>query len=255
MQLNHHQIKQKKFFNKIKQGVLPKTAALNPDNYIEIFEPILKSGQDVLYVHFSSGLSATFDFLNLAKQTLKEKYPDREIKTVDTYNISLGAGIIAYMAALEHKKGKSDEEVIRFVESLRDHVSVYFVVDDLHHLKRGGRISSAQAIIGSMLNVKPILTVTKGGKLVSHKKASGVKKALLEFVEKMKQEGDDVANYPIGILHADSLKDAEFLRDKVREVVGDKADIWLQEVGPTVGTHCGPGTIGLAFHSKGKIVE
>lgn len=242
----------KNFFNTIKQGGVAKTSALNPQDYIDYFEPFLAKGEDILYVHFSSGLSATFDFMNQAIAQLKDKYPKRTIKTVDTLNISLGAGIIAYEAALLHNKGASDDEVIKFVEKFRHEISIYFVVDSLQHLKRGGRISSAQAIIGGMLNVKPVLTVTKEGKLVSFGKASGMKKAIAELAEKVKNEGVNVTKFPIGILHADSTEEANLLKDKVRAIVGDKAEIWVQEVGPTVGTHCGPGTIGIAFHSSAK---
>ena len=242
----------KNFFNTIKQGGVAKTSALNPQDYINYFEPFLAKGEDILYVHISSGLSATFDFMNQAIAQLKDKYPKRTIKTVDTLNISLGAGIIAYEAALLHNKGASDDEVIKFVEKFRHEISIYFVVDSLQHLKRGGRISSAQAIIGGMLNVKPVLTVTKEGKLVSFGKASGMKKAIAELAEKVKNEGVNVTKFPIGILHADSTEEANLLKDKVRAIVGDKAEIWVQEVGPTVGTHCGPGTIGIAFHSSAK---
>ena len=122
----------------------------------------------------------------------------------------------------------------------------------MQHLKKGGRISSAQAIIGTMLNVKPILSVTPEGKLTSYGKASGMKKAINDLVEKVKTEGINVAKFPIGIFHADCLEEATLLKEKVQAVVGSDADIWVQEVGPTVGTHCGPGTLGIAFHGKQK---
>lgn len=240
----------KEFFAKIRKGTMPKTSALSPQNYLDIFEPFLRDGKDILYVHFSSQLSGTFEFMKNAIAELKEKYPDRTITTVDTKSISLGAGLIAYEAALLHNKGASDEEVVKFVEKFREEVKTYFMVDSLQHLKRGGRVSSAQAVIGGMLGVKPILTVTNDGKLISFGKASGVRKAIAELAEKVKTEGHHVNKYPIGILHADALEDALLLKEKVLEVVGDDAEVWVQEVGPTVGTHCGPGTLGIAFHSK-----
>jgi DegV family protein with EDD domain len=209
----------------------------------------LQNGEDIIYVHFSSQLSGTFEFMNMAINELLKKYPQRTIKTVDTKNISLGAGLIAYEAALLHNKGASDDEVVKFVEKFREEVKIYFMVDSLQHLKRGGRISATQAVIGGMLGVKPILSTTKDGKLVSVGKASGVKKAISELIEKLKTEGD-VKKFPIGILHADALSDALLLKEKVEEVVGNKNEIWVQEIGPTVGTHCGPGTLGITFHSK-----
>lgn len=240
----------KNFFDRIKQGAMPKTSALSPDNYVDIFEPFLKDGHDILYVHFSSALSATFEFMRTAIEELKQKYPNRTIKTVDTLNISLGAGIIAYEAAKLHKAGKSDDEVIAFVEKFRNEMGVYFVVSSLQHLKRGGRISGAQATIGTMLGVKPILKVGKDGKLSSFSKASGMKKAIVDLVERLKNEGSEVTKYPIGILHADAEADALTLKTKIIEAIGNDCEIWLQSVGPTVGTHCGPGTLGLAFHAK-----
>lgn len=242
----------KGFFDRIKKGVIPKTSALSPDNYIDIFEPFLMEGHDILYVHFSSALSATFNFMNTAIEELKVKYPNRTIKTVNTLNISLGAGIIAYEAAKLHKSGASDDEVIAFVETFREQLAVYFVVNSLQHLKRGGRVSATQAAIGTMLGIKPILKVEKDGKLASFSKANGMKKAISELVEKLKTEGSHDNKYPIGILHADAEEDAVILKEKVQEIVGENSEIWLQSVGPTVGTHCGPGTLGLVFHTKQK---
>jgi len=238
----------KQFYDQIKKGAMPKTSALNPENYIEIFEPFLKSGNDIIYVHFSSALSATFEFMNTAIKILKEKYPDRSIKTVDTLNISLGAGIIAYEAAKLHNSGASDDEVIKFVEKFREKMAVYFIVDDLHHLKRGGRISSALAIIGTMLSVKPILKVNKEGKIINFSKTSGLKKAINELAEKVRTERGN-GNYPIGILNAEAEKEALTLKQKIEEIVGKNCEIWVQPIGPTVGTHCGPGTLGVAFYT------
>jgi DegV family protein with EDD domain len=240
----------KAFFNKIKEGKNATTMALNPDDYYNIFEPYLKKGEDVLYVHFSSNLSGTFEFLEKAKKELLKKYPNRKIKTVDTLNISLGAGVIVYKAAQLHNSGASDEEVIEYVKKLRNEIATYFTVDDLHHLKRGGRISSTQAVIGTMLGIKPILYVNGEGKLVSESKVSGRKKALLELIERFKTNGENVADYPIAILHADCESDANFLKQKVVELAGNDADVWVQQIGPTVGTHCGPGTVGIVFHKK-----
>lgn len=238
------------FFAKIKQGVMPKTSALSPQNYVDIFEPWLKQGKDILYVHFSEGLSATFNFMRTAIEELKETYPERTIKYVDTKNISLGAGLIAYKAALLHNQGASDDEVIEFVKQLRDKVHTYFMVSSLQHLRRGGRVSSTKAVIGGVLNIKPILNVTKEGKLESFGKASGVKKAIFDLAQKVELELDQTYDCPIGILHADAKQDAELLKQKVQEIAGADHEVWLQDVGPTVGTHCGPGTLGIAFVAK-----
>ncbi len=244
----------KYFFNKIREGIIPITSALNPQNYIEIFEPFLKAGEDILYVTFSRQLSATFDFMDKAIAELKEKYPDRTIRYVDTKSISRGAGMIAYEAAVMHKRGATDDEIIAFVEKFRGNVATFFTVDDLMHLKRGGRISSVSAVVGTMLGIKPILCVNEEGRLVPYTKISGRKKAIMALVDIMKIHGKNVADYPINILHADCEADAILLKNKVLEVAGADANIIIQQVGPTVGTHCGPNTLGLVFHAKSRMI-
>ena len=241
------------FFDNIRKGNLPITSALNPQNYIDIFEPILKAGEDILYVHFSRQMSATFNFMEQAIAELKEKYPERSIKYVDTKSISMGAGLIAYEAAVMHKRGATDDEVIEFVEKFRDEATIYFTVDDLMHLKRGGRLSATSAVFGSLLGIKPIIAVNDDGKLDTVTKVSGRKKSLMTLIDKMKELGENIADYPIGILHADDEEAAKFLEEKVRELAGPEARIWIQQVGPTVGTHCGPGTAGVVFHAKKRI--
>ena len=244
-----------KFYSKLRKGVMPSTSALNPQNYIEIFEPFLKAGEDILYVTFSRQMSATFDFMDQALEVLKEKYPERSIKYVDTKSISLGAGLIAYEAALLHKKGATDDEVIKFVEDIRDEFGVFFTVDDLMHLKRGGRLSAVSAVVGSVLGIKPMIGVNDEGKLQNFDKVAGRRKAIQYLANLVKTRGKNVADYPIGIIHADCEADALVLKEKVQEIVGQDARIWVQPVGPTVGTHCGPGTIGIAFHVKHRMSD
>ncbi len=240
----------KEFYEKVSKGSMPITSALNPQNYIDIFTPFLEQGNDIIYVTFSHAMSGTFEHMKTAIAQLKEKFPERSIKYVDTRSISIGASIIAYYAALEYKKGASDDEIIKFVEDLRDNISVYFVVDDLMHLKRGGRLSGFSATIGTMLGIKPILKFNEEGKIITYGKIKGKKKALLKLVDLIKEKGQNVADYPIAINHANCLDDALFLKSKIEETFGKDIEIWLQDVGPTIGTHCGPGTIGLAFHGK-----
>jgi len=244
-----------KFYSKIRKGLMPSTSALNPQNYIEIFEPFLEAGEDILYVTFSHQMSATFDFMNQALEVLKEKYPERIIKVVDTKSISLGAGLIAYEAALLHKKGATDDEVIKFVEENRDEFGCYFTVDDLMHLKRGGRLSAVSAVVGSVLGIKPMICVNDEGKLENFDKVAGRRKAIQYLANIVKNLGKNVADYPIAIIHADCEADALILKEKVQEIAGKDARIWLQPIGPTVGTHCGPGTIGIALHVKHRMPD
>lgn len=236
------------FYKKEREGVNPKTSALNKQNYLEYFEPHLAEGNDILYVHFSNKLSGTFDFMKQAIDELKEKYPERTIKTVDTLNISMGAGIIVYEAAKLWKQGKSDDEIIKWVEDNRQKYSTVFVADDLNFLKRGGRVSSTVAFVGGILSIKPIMSVDIEGKLAKTGTARGFKNAMNEMVKTMKLLGENVADHPIVIIDADNKENADYLEMLIHKELGDGLDIWHQPVGPTIGCHCGPGTVGLVFH-------
>lgn len=238
------------FYNKIKEGSMPLTQALNPQNYIDYFEPYLKAGEDILYVHFSNNLSGTFEFLNKAIEELKEKYPERTIKTVDTLSISIGSAALLYEAAKLHNSGATDDEVIKFVKANRNKYAAYFVVDDLNHLKRGGRLSSTKAFVGSLMNVKPILTVNSSGAIIPVDKATGKTKAMLALVEKLKEEGQNVLDHPIIIAHASAEVEANFILAKVKEYLGEEANVWVQPIGPTIGTHCGHGTFAISFRAR-----
>ena len=237
------------FYARVKNGSMPKTSALNKQNYIDYFEPVLASGQDILYVHFSSNLSGTFEFMNSAIEELKEKYPERTIKTVDTYAISMSAGLIVYEAAKLWKAGKSDDEIIAWVENNRQKFTEYFMVEDLNHLRRGGRLSGAAAIVGTVLGIKPILKVSSEGKIVKDGTAKGHRKSIAYMVDKMKEIGANVADFPIVVISATAPELAETLKQEILKLIPD-ADIWTQPIGPTIGTHCGPGTVGVVFHAK-----
>ncbi len=238
------------FFKRLKNKEKPATQALNPTDYIELFEPVLAAGEDIIYVHFSHKLSGTFDYMNTAINELKEKYPKRKITTVDTLNISMGAGFLVYEAMKMWKAKKSDSEIKAWVEKNRQKVGIYFVVDDLNFLKRGGRLSSTAAMFGTLLKVKPILKVDEEGKIVPTIKAKGMHDAIKKLVEIISEKGDKLENHFISIIHADVEKLALELKSKIRETISPSLEIWVQPVGPTIGAHCGPGTIGVVFHAK-----
>lgn len=240
----------RKFFDEMRAGAYVKTQALNEANYIDYFEPVLAGGEDIIYVHFSREMSGTFNSMDNAIAALKEKYPDRKITTVDTLNISMGAGMVMYFAAKLHNEGASDEEVVKFVEDFRKKVKVYFTVADLEYLKRGGRLSSFKAMMGTIFNLKPIITTSPEGKLVNILNAKGRKKALHTLVDYLDSDGIDT-NYPISLINADSDEDAKMTIELIREKYPD-VEIWEQLVGPVVGCHCGPDTIGMIFVAKEK---
>lgn len=237
----------KAFFDKMRKGATAKTQALNSYDYVQYFEPVFAAGEDVLYVSFSHKMSGTFSYLNTALQELKEKYPDRKCTVVDTCNISLGAGITVYFAAKLHNSGASDEEVVNFVEKFRERVRIYFTVDDLVYLKRGGRLTSFKAGIGTLFGIKPIITVS-GGQLVSLPSQKGRKKALNTLIGYMSKDNID-SSYPVCIISGDADEDRDFTAELIREAYPE-IEIRHYEIGPVIGCHCGPGTVGLIFVAK-----
>lgn len=232
------------FFDKMRGGANVKTQALNENDYIEYFEPVVASGEDILYVHFSREMSGTFNSMEKAVAALKEKYPERKITAVDTMNISMGAGIVVYYAAKMHNDGATDEEVVEFVKTFREKVKVYFTVDDLKYLKRGGRLSAFKAMMGTIFSIKPVIS-TINGKLENILNVKGRKKALHTLVDYLDSDKVDL-NYPIVILNGDTDDDVSLTVDMICEKHPD-ADIWEQLIGPVVGCHCGPDTIGMIF--------
>ena len=239
----------KAFYNSLKKGADAKTQALNMQNYIDYFEPVLAAGEDIIYVHFSRNMSGTFAQMDQAIAELKEKYPNRKISVVDTKSISIGEALIVYEAALLWKNGATDEEIVKFVEDNRQNYTVYFTVKDLTQLKRGGRISSVSYVAGTILNIKPVLCVEENGTLMKYGTAKGAKAALKALVSRVKEIGSQIFDHPIIITHADAEESADELKQMLISEFGDKLTIWTQQIGPTVGSHCGAGTVGIAFHS------
>lgn len=233
------------FYDAVRSGVIPTTMALNPQEYIEILEPYFKKGEDVLYVSFSHAMSGTFDHLETALKKLHETYPERKCTVFDTKSISLGAGIQMEYAAELKNKGATDEEIIAALKEFTDRVAVYFVVDDLMHLKRGGRLSGIAAVAGTILQLKPILTIDKRGSLAVLSKVSGKKKALHLIADKVAEEltGTEFSVY---IIDADTPEESALMEQFIKEKRPD-AKIFRQPVGPVIGTHCGPGTVGVIF--------
>jgi len=244
----------KEFYDQLRQGVSVSTSSLNPNLYCEIFEPYLKQGQDIIYVHFSGQMSGTFNQLTKAIKELQEKYPNRQIDAIDTCNISAGGGLLAWEVAKKNTDGMPHQEIVKWATQNKSNYSCYFYVDDLKHLKRGGRISATTAFVGAVLNIKPMLHCAKCGQLRIINKAMGKKKALNDLLEYAKLNGKNIKEHPIVILHADAEDQALELKDMFIKEFGSDIKIYLDWVGTTVGTHCGPGTIGLFFHGPQRII-
>ena len=234
------------FYDMLRAGELATTSAVNVAEYTQAVEPILQEKKDVLILAFSSGLSSTYQASVLAAEELRGKYPDRKIYTVDTLCASLGQGLLVYLAAQEQRKGKSIEEVRDWAEETKLHLCHQFTVDDLHFLKRGGRISATTAVVGSMLQIKPVLHVDNEGHLINIGKARGRQASLKALVDKMEKTVTEEGRKTVFISHGDCRKDAVTVADMVRERFGTQ-DIRINFVGPVIGAHSGPGTLALFY--------
>lgn len=239
------------FYETMRKGELPKSMANNPAVIEEKFRAVLEQGKDILHIAFSSALSGSCNNVRMTAAELLEEFPDRKIEIFDSLNASLGEGVSVYRAIELQKEGRTMEEVYDVLMQERSHVNVLFTVDDLHHLQRGGRVSKTTAVIGSMVNIKPILTVTAEGELKSDGTVRGRKKSLKTLVLRMEaaleteQYGTDRM---VAVLHGDCLADAEHVAGLVRELGFEH--IVINDVSPSIGTHAGPGVVGLVFYGK-----
>ncbi len=241
----------KGFFDKMKAGATPKTMALNEYDYIDYFEPVLEKGEDIYYITFSRQMSGTFNQMQKAIDSLKEKYPERVIRTFDTKLICMGSGIVTYYGALKYKEGASMDELEAYLADLAPQIATQFVVDDLTYLYRGGRVSGAARVFGNLLGIKPILHFNDDGQILNIDKQKGTRKAISAIIGYMKQKGDEVEKYKVVLCHADNEEGAKLLEEKILAEF-PKADILTQPIGPVIGSHCGPGTLGAIFHCKQK---
>ena len=236
----------KDFYAKLRSKKNATTSAVNIDKFIETFDKYLSEGYDVLYLGFSSGLSGTFNAGFVAAKELSEKYPERKVFAVDTLAASLGEGLLVYHA-VNMKNGGADIESVRdYVEENKLKLCHWFTVDDLFFLKRGGRINTATAIVGSMLSIKPVLHVDNKGRLISVSKARGRKAALDALFDKMKETAIEPEKQVVFISHGDSEEDAKYLADRIKTELGSP-EVVISYVGPVIGAHSGPGTIALFY--------
>lgn len=239
----------KDFYDKMRAGSLPTTSQANPEEAAMLYESILKDNDvDILHIAFSSGLSGSFNSCRIASADVCEKYPDHRIVVVDSLAATLGQGLLVYKAVQLKEAGKSLDEVAAWVEENKYHLVHNFTVDDLFHLHRGGRLSKTAAIVGTMINLKPVLHVDDEGHLVMLSKVRGRKKSLIGLVDCMeKQLGDwKDKNDIIFISHGDCPEDAQFVADLIKERFGYE-NFMIDYIGATIGAHSGPGTVALFY--------
>ena len=234
----------KAFYDELRGGVMATTSAVNPEGWASLMEPVLQAGQDVLVLAFSSGLSTTYQSAVIAAEELKEKYPDRKIFVVDTLCAALGQGLLVWYACRKRDEGMSIEHLHAWVEEHKLNICHWVTVDDLSHLKRGGRISATTAIVGTMLNIKPIIYVDNEGHLINTAKVRGRKTAMEFLAKKLGETGTDLDT--VFIAHGDCPEDAAALETLVKEKYGVK-NVITGYVGPVIGAHTGPGVLVLFF--------
>ena len=239
----------KTMYAALRAGESAKTAAVNPERWRETIEPWLKQGKDVLVLAFSSGLSTTYQSAVIAARELAESYPDRRVRVVDTLSASLGQGLLVWYACQKRDEGLTLDETADWVEDNKLHLCHWFTVDDLFYLKRGGRISAATAVMGTMLNIKPVLHMDDEGHLISMGKSRGRKAAIAALAEKTKELGEGYDNATMFISHGDCLEDAEYLAQLLKSKYGVK-NVYIGYVGAVIGSHSGPGTLALFFLGK-----
>ena len=244
--LDGREIGFQEFYGRIRAGETATTSAISVGEFEEAMRPILAQGKDILCISFSSALSATYQSAAIAAEDLRPEFPEAEILVVDSLCASLGQGLLLYLCARQKREGRSIEEVRTYAEATKGSICHWFTVDDLNHLKRGGRISAATALFGTMLSIKPVMHVDDSGHLTPVSKARGRKASLLALVDQMAQSAVDPAHGPVFISHGDCEGDALLVAGEIRRRFGNE-DIHLNYVGPVIGNHSGPGTVALFF--------
>ena len=230
----------------LRAGEVATTAAANPEQWTVAMEPFLQAGEDVLVLAFSSGLSTSYQSAEIAAGDLREQYPDRTILVVDSLCASLGQGLLAYYACKKRDEGLDLQELYQWLLNNRLHLCHWFTVDDLMYLKRGGRISAATAIMGTMLSIKPVLHVDDEGHLVNVGKARGRRASIQAMAKKVGELAEGYDNSVMFISHGDCPEDAEYLRSLLESQYGVK-EVYINYVGAVIGSHSGPGTLALFF--------
>ena len=237
----------KDFYDLILAGKEPVTSQVNASEYIELFTEYLDAGFDILHIEFSSGLSGSFNSARIAVEELNEKYPDRKIILIDSLCASLGYGLLINEAVKKKASGMSIDEVAEYIEATKLKVNHWFTVDDLNHLRRGGRVSGAAAFIGTALQIKPVLNVDNEGHLIPQEKVRGRKKALNFLVDKMAEKVVNPDGQDIFISHSYCVEDAEYVAGLIKERFPGINSMTINYIGPVIGSHTGVGTVALFF--------
>ena len=240
------------YYNQLRGGEIPKTFALSPQTYIDYFEPTLQEGKDIIYVHFSSAMSGTFNAMNIAVQELKEKYPERRFCNVDTKAISIGSYNVAIEIATMAKNGATIDDITAWADKEVDKFATYFYADDLKFFARSGRVSNLSATMGGILGIRPIININADGVMKSIAKAQGRRLALKSVLQYVDTLQENIKEHRVIIGHADAYDLALEMQNKLKKKYGDDLQTEIHVVNPTIGGHCGPDTVGVCFHAKNR---
>lgn len=244
------------FYTRMKNGELPQSQANNPAVIEDKFRAILDKGADIIHIGFSSALSGSYNNVCMVARELCEEYPEAKITVIDSLNVSLGESLMVIYANRLKESGTSYDEIVVWLNEFKNHINVQFTVDDLFHLQRGGRVTRTTAIVGSALNIKPFLYITKEGTLASNGTVRGRKKSISTLVERMIATLDENVDYtlPVGVVHGNCYDEAESLSDMIKSKTKFKTVI-INDISPSIGTHSGPGALGILYYGRIKPSE
>lgn len=234
------------FYGKINEGHVPTTSALNIEEFKEYFEPEFAKGNEVFYVSFGTKFSAAFEMMDRAIEELRQKFPNLKFTRYDTKAISMATGLLVIEAAKALNNGKSTQEIVKLLDELTPKINISIVVDDLNFLKRGGRLSAGKAFIGGILQLKPIIKLTKAGSLEPFQSISGRNKALKIITQELIENIQKESHIPLVIMNANCTEDAKHVGEIIAQARPD-IEILQMNVGPVIGTHCGPSAIGFCY--------
>ena len=238
------------FYDSLRNGTLPKTSGISIENYRRYFEPHFENGDDILYVHFSRAMTATFNAMDIAVKELLEKYPDRKFYTIDTKAITILSLNIVLEVGEMYKAGKTIEEILDWAKTEVDKFAVYFFADDLKFFKASGRVSGLAGTMGTLLGIRPIIYMNQEGQMVNIGKEKGRAKALARLIKYVDELGENIKDHRIIVGQTDSPELVEEAIRLLKEKFGDDLPIMTCDVNPTAGSHCGPSTVGICFHAK-----
>ena len=237
------------FYDLLRAGAIPNTSAISRERYAAAFEPVFAAGDDILYVHFSRAMTATFDAMDQAVQDLLLKYPERRFYDIDTKGITIISLNIVLEVGDMVKAGKPVEEIMEWAKTEVDHFAIYFFADDLKFFKHSGRVSGLAALMGTLIGVRPIIYMSEEGKMVSIGSEHGRPRAIARLLKYVEELGDDVRSHRVIVGHTDAPQIAEEVASRLRAQYGEDLDLMLVPVNPTTGGHCGPNGVGICFHA------